>query len=72
MSPEMVDMMKGMGITEDQIKDTVSNMPKDFDIFSIMGDMSDKMKDGQEEIRNKMMPWPPLGGLPYQDLLIHP
>jgi hypothetical protein len=45
MSPEMVDMMKGMGITEDQIKDTVSNMPKDFDIFSIMGDMSDKMKD---------------------------
>ena len=55
MSPEMVDMMKGMGITEDQIKDTVSNMPKDFDIFSIMGDMSDKMKDGQEEIRNKMM-----------------
>ena len=55
MSPEMVDMMKEMGITEDQIKDTVSNMPKDFDISSIMGDMSDKMKNGQEEIRNKMM-----------------
>ena len=52
---EMVDMMKGMGITEDQIKDTVSNMLKDFDISSIMGDMSDKMKNGQEEIRNKMM-----------------
>jgi hypothetical protein len=55
MSPEMVDMMKEMGITEDQIKDTVSNMPKDFDTSSIMGDMSDKMKNGQEEIRNKMM-----------------
>ena len=55
MFPEMVDMMKGMGITEDQITDTVSNMPKDFDISSIMGDMTDKMKDGQEEIRNKMM-----------------
>lgn len=55
MSPEMVDMMKGMGITEDQIKDAVSNMPKDFDISSIMGDMSDKMKNGQEEIKNNMM-----------------
>lgn len=55
MSPEMVDMIKGMGITEDQIKEAVSNMPKDFDISSIMGDMSDKMKNGQDEIKNKMM-----------------
>ncbi|XP_052076408.1 uncharacterized protein LOC127714393 [Mytilus californianus] len=55
MSPEMRDMAKSMGITEDQIKKAVNNMPEDFDMSSMVSGLSDKMKDNKDSMKNMMM-----------------
>lgn len=54
MPPEMMDMVKNMGISEDQIKDVVKNMPEDFDVSSIMQGMQEKMENSREDMKNQI------------------
>lgn len=55
MPPEMKDMVKSMGFSEEQIKNAVKNMPEDLDVSAMMEDMQEKMENNKEEMKNKIL-----------------